>query len=61
MVNIPNRSTTLITPRNIEYRKEKRMKLTPEDRLDLGAILKEAFDSEIILEGGAAKSIMHLY
>lgn len=30
------------------------MKLTPEDRLDLGAIVKEVFDKEIILEGGAA-------
>lgn len=37
------------------------MKLTSEDRLDLGEILKEAFENDLLLEGGAAKHIMRLY
>ena len=37
------------------------MKLKKEDILDLSEILKESFNSDILLEGGAAQRIMHLY
>ena len=37
------------------------MKIRPEDRLDLGEILKESYEKDLILEGGAAGHMMHLY
>lgn len=37
------------------------MKIGKEDRLDLLQIVQESFENDVVLEGGAAERIMHLY